>query len=236
VKRQTLTCNAAGYQLVRSARRSLAIHIRQDGEVIVRAPMRMPISEIEYFVESRRDWIAGHLSEIAARTPEPSWIDGRLWWHLGETYPIQPQLRRRRSAVVMDEDEGVMLVAPALLEDNERLQAALWQWQKAQALQLLPERVALLVARHGPSWQPSALNMRRMRSRWGSCSKNGKIILNTHLLHAPMACIDYVICHEMAHMREFNHSPRFYAWQAVLCPDWRERKAELTRLAREFTV
>lgn len=222
------------YALVRSARKTLVIQVRQDGAVIVRAPLRLPLHEIEYFVESRQAWIAGHLAEIAQRPALQTWAEGRRWWHLGDSYPVLAQAQRRRALVVLE--DGVMRVETTLMQDPKRLQAALWQWQKTQAASIFPERVQALVTHHGAQWQPSGLALRRMRSRWGSCSKTGLITLSTHLVHAPVNCIDYVICHEMAHMREFNHSPRFYAWQTLLCPQWQARKAELTTLAREFSV
>lgn len=220
------------YELVRSARRTLAIHIRQDGRVQVRAPRRVPLYEIESFVRSRQDWIRRHLDEIAARPRLPAWGEaGRVWWHLGEPLAVapgdKPSLPRRGRQPEIWLADGELKVSAGLWSSPEALPEALLRWQKARAAELLPARVAALVERFGEEWQPSSLRLRHMRSRWGSCSREHAITLNTQLASVPEACIDYVICHEFCHMREFNHGPRFHAWQDRLCPDWRERKAEM---------
>lgn len=224
--------SAVAYELVRSTRRTLAIHIRQNGQVEVRAPRRLPLCEIEAFVRSRHDWIQRHLDDIAARPKEPAWGEGRVWWHLGEPLPVQEgdvagQPRRRGRPLPVWCDEGVLRVSPALWQRPDELPAALLQWQKSEAISWLPARLEALVAGFGPDWAPADVRLRHMRSRWGSCSHQGRITLNTQLMSVPEACIDYVICHELSHLRELNHGPRFYAWQQQLCPDWRERRQEM---------
>ncbi len=220
------------YELVRSTRRTLAIHIRQDGRVEVRAPRRLPLHDIETFVRSRHDWIQRHLDEIAARPKPPVWGEGRVWWHLGEALPVLPgqaaarPSRRGRPAPVW-RDEGALRVSPELWARPDDLPAALLHWQKGQAADWLPARLDALAVGFGPEWVPAGLTLRLMRSRWGSCSHQGRITLNTQLMSVPENCIDYVICHELSHLRELNHSPRFYAWQEQLCPAWRERKQEM---------
>ena len=77
------------------------------------------------------------------------------------------------------------------------------------------------------------LRVRKMRSRWGSCSRSAVITLNLELIRMPLPCIDYVITHELCHLVEFNHGPRFYALQARFIPDWKERKRLLETLARQ---
>ncbi|MES3040299.1 MAG: YgjP-like metallopeptidase domain-containing protein [Pseudomonadota bacterium] len=197
---------SADYQLIRSARRTVAIHIRQDGLVLVRAPLRMPTTFIDDFVQSRRDWIAKHLGDIAsrkARTPEPE--ESAVWWHLGDALP-----RAGRS-------EAQWLV-----------------WQRAEAAAYLPARLLALAAALGPAWQPRQIKLRRMRSRWGSCSHQRDITLNTVLMHMPPAYIDYVLHHELCHLHEFNHSPAFYALQGRVCPDWALQKKALNAFAERL--
>jgi len=223
------------YELVRSARRTLAIHIRQDGHVQVRAPRRLPLYEIDAFVRSRHDWIQRHLDEIAARPARPGWGEGRVWWHLGEALAVlpgdpagQPARRGRRPPVWRAADGAAALhVSPALWQSGDDLQAALLQWQKAEAVAWLPGRLRALAEGFGPEWVPAEVRLRHMRSRWGSCSRDGRITLGIQLMSVPPDCIDYVICHELCHLREFNHGPRFHAWQDRLCPDWRERRREM---------
>ena len=103
-----------------------------------------------------------------------------------------------------------------------------------QVTTLRYDSVDALVARFGEDWRPSDLRLRHMRSRWGSCSRDGRMTLSTQLMHVPPACRDYVICHEMSHLREFNHGPRFYAWQEHLCPDWRARRDDMKQWAERL--
>ena len=140
---------SADYQLIRSARRSVAIHIRQDGLVLVRAPLRMPTTFIDDFVQSRRDWIAKHLGDIASRKASaPESEESAVWWHLGDALP-----RAGRS------------------------EAQWLAWQRAEAAAYLPARLLALAAALGPAWQPRQIKLRRMRSRWGSCSHQRDITL-----------------------------------------------------------
>lgn len=231
------------WELVRSKRRTLAIHIRQDGHVQVRAPLRLPRRDIEDFVASRADWIHRHLDEIAARGPRPQWHegwgDGRSWWHEGEALPVRclapgqrlPGVSLRTRVALHD---GGLWVSAALAGDSAAIADALLRWQSARAAEVLPASVDALVARFGEDWRPSDLRLRHMRSRWGSCSRDGRMTLSTQLMHVPPACRDYVICHEMSHLREFNHGPRFYAWQEHLCPDWRARRDDMKQWAERL--
>lgn len=169
--------NDAGWQLLRSARRSLVIHVHRDGRVIVRAPLRMPRAVIEQFVQQKQGWVAEKLAELAA----------------------QPRLQ----------------VEP------------LPELPRAQAVAILMARSDVLLAKFGSAWRPTAWRFRRMKARWGSCNSRGEITLNTQLACLPEPLIDYVICHELAHLREMNHGPAFYAVQQQLNPHWRTHHAEM---------
>ena len=237
------------YDLVRSARKTLAIQIRQDGLVQVRAPLRLPQRDIDAFVRERQDWIRRHLEAIASRRPEPAppaWGEGRGWWHLGQALsvreagpgeapgglaaserPPETGRGRARSLLWLDAEAQAMVVAPSLWRQPERLLKALQRWQGEQAAHELPRRLHSQCLRLGPDWQPAGLTLRSMRSRWGSCSRSGRITLNTQLLSVPEHCIDYVICHELCHLREFNHSPAFKQWQDRVYPGWKACQQEM---------
>lgn len=224
------------YTLLRSARRTLAIQIRQDGLVLVRAPQRLPLRDIERFVAERADWIRAHLDEIADRPPRPTLAEQLVqaghWWHLGERWHLQPG-RTGRSPVLMSRP-GLLLHAESLRDDPERLLLALRRWQQREAVPWLTRRLQTLSEPLGAGWQPAGLAFRHMRSRWGSCSRDRRITLNTALMHCPVECIDYVIRHELCHLHEFNHGPRFHDLQTQLDPDWPEHKTRLDAFAREW--
>lgn len=100
---------------------------------------------------------------------------------------------------------------------------------RREAERLLVSRTRELAARHGLA--PARIHVRRQRSRWGSCSRRGTISLNWRLLHTPDFARDYVILHELMHLRELNHSPRFWALVEGVCPRRREAEAWLRRHA-----
>lgn len=227
------------WQLKRSSRRTVAIHIRRDGHVEVRAPLRYPLNAIEAFVRSRQAWIDEQLQRVSELPALPQWGEGRQWWHQGQAWPvhIEPVATQRGRVQVCCSDHGFKIATTAAPDTWSKLiTKSLQDWQAAQAKQLLPIRVEALVAKHGEQWRPTALRFRCLRSRWGSCSADGRIMLNTQLMQLPEHLIDYVICHEMAHLREMNHSAAFYAVQARLNPEWQVQRAEMKQWATRLVT
>ena len=108
------------------------------------------------------------------------------------------------------------------------LEAAL----RDKARGIFAERLATHAPRLGVAVPP--LRLSSARTRWGSCSHHGGISLNWRLVFMPIAVIDYVVCHELAHLKEMNHSPRFWSVVEQLCPDWRRLRLELRQQARQI--
>jgi predicted metal-dependent hydrolase len=108
------------------------------------------------------------------------------------------------------------------------VQKLLEAWYRAEAKRIFSSRMAACFPRlaHLQVAYPT-LSVRRMKARWGSCSSTGNIILNLKLIHLPLECIDYVIVHELCHLKEHNHSKRYYRLLEQILPDWRERRAAL---------
>lgn len=112
-----------------------------------------------------------------------------------------------------------------MLPEGPRAAAALRRALQARALDWHCERVQALCARLGRP--PPPVRLTNARTRWGSCSSRSGIRLHWRLLHLPPALIDYVVAHEVAHLVEMNHSPRFWAVVETLCPDWRRARRQL---------
>ncbi len=239
------------WQLKRSSRRTVAIHIRRDGYVEVRAPLRYPLNAIEAFVRSRQAWIDEQLKRVIELPALPQWGEGRQWWHQGQTWPVHiEQVTNQRARVQVcfsttNANLGSTDAAEYGFTLSTPMEPAAWPqlitkslqaWQAAQAKQVLPARVEALVAQHGEQWRPTALRFRCLRSRWGSCSADGRIMLNTQLMQLPEHLVDYVICHEMAHLREMNHSAAFYAVQTRLNPEWQVQRAEMKQWATRLVT
>ncbi len=167
------------YELIRSDRKTLGLQVK-DGRVIVRAPRRVPQSEIDCFVREHAAWVENALSRQATKKdahPEPT--------------------AEQRAALI----------------------------QKAN--DLLPQRVAYWSARMG--LYPTQIKITSAKTRFGSCGSNGHICFSWRLMQYPPKAIDYVVVHELAHLKHMNHSPAFHALVAKYLPDHRQRRAMLKR-------
>jgi len=104
-------------------------------------------------------------------------------------------------------------------EQSEEIRAALENWYRQQAKEYIAERTAILAAQHG--FEYIGVKIRGQRTRWGSCSSKGNLNFNWKLMMVPAAAVDYVIIHELCHLRELNHSARFWALVRELCPNYK---------------
>ena len=216
-----------------SRRRTLAIYVYPDRRVELRAPVGCTDSELRRFIAAREDWVRRKLEEMAQRPLPPARLyqDGEPQPLLGRQYPL---------ALVCGRPFGVWLAAGRLtvrFGRPEEVPRRLSQWYREQALGVFANRLELCFPPMAClGIVKPALRSRPMRSRWGSCSRGGTITLNSELVKYPLEFIDYVLVHELCHLREFNHGPGFYALMDRFLPDWRDRKRELKRLACEMPV
>lgn len=203
------------YQIVRSARRSVGLKIDQQG-LTLQLPRRFALRDIDAVLQDKSNWILTKLAELQARPAAPSLAAATEIDWLGEAYPLQ--ISASRSAV----KAGVIYLAAA---DNAAIPTALSRLMQREARQFLAERLQHWAAQL--KLQPNAMQLSGARTRWGSCSATGGIRLNWRLMQAPVPIIDYVVIHELCHLVEMNHSPRFWALVASACPDWKQKRAWL---------
>lgn len=218
------------YHLSYSPRTTLAIHVHPDLRVTVQAPPDTALEVIAEKVRQRGDWIMRQqrtLEQYLPHLPPHRYISGETLRYLGRQYRLK---------VLEAEEERVKLVAGWLrvyTPDSaraEQVEALVQGWYRQQAQRVFPERLAALQPRFAQlALPPVHLKIRRMKTRWGSCSTSGTVTLNLKLMQVPKRCIDYVIVHELCHLLEHNHSPAFYHLLDRTMPDWRERREELNR-------
>lgn len=207
---------------VRSARaRSYRLTLRKDGVAVATIPVRGTESEARAFVVQHRDWL-DRARARHARRPRPAEI-----WVVGTTVLWRGELTEIRAAG--GDRPTVCLAAdvfrvPTLVGD---LRPVLEKQFTRRARIELPARAWELAAETGAAVKQ--VTVRNQRSRWGSCSPGGTISLNWRLIQAPEAVRDYIIYHELAHLWEMNHSDRFWARVAQVCPGWREAEHWLKR-------
>jgi predicted metal-dependent hydrolase len=216
------------FTLRRSRRRSLGMMIDRRG-LTVSIPLRVSLRETEVFLRERTDWILEKLAEWAQRAePQPVTInDGMLVPVLGEACRVHWLAGANRVYWVESMDSRALHLH---LRRQEDAHALLLRGLQNFALAYFCGRVdeyGFLLKRIAPEVVLPAVRLSNARTRWGSCSRLSGIRLNWRLIHLPRPQIDYVVAHEVAHLLEMNHSPRFWRVVGQLQPDYEIAKAAL---------
>ena len=221
--RLVLADRVVPYVLRRGRRRTIGLTIDHRG-LRVGAPPRTPIGEIEAMIRSHATWVLDKLDHWRTQAPPAAQpiVNGLHVPVLGAPTELQLLVGAPRTRW---EDGRLVLAVPAGWQPLPLLERAL----KARAREVFLPRVAEACARLGVA--VPAVGLSSARTRWGSCSRLSGIRLNWRLIHLPLPIIDYVIAHEVAHLREMNHSSRFWAEVEALCPDYREARRRLRELA-----
>lgn len=209
--------------------RSLTLRVGFDQKVMVRAPKYVRFEQIANFVKTRADWVLAKRAEVALlnRPSDESYENGSRVSFLGKEYQIE--VRAADSRLVKAYGKRLIVKVPAEATEK-RVAKLIADWYREQALAVFTERMQICYqkAKRIGIRPVKALQIRKMKSRWGSCRKNGNITLNLMLIKLPLPVIDYVIMHELCHLKEFNHSSAFYALLDRLMPGWQEQRDRLS--------
>lgn len=238
LRRIQLGSHAIDYVLRRSSRRSIGFMIDDDG-LRVTAPKRLNLSEIDSAIRAKQRWIVTKLEERGERRvlrqtrPPVQWVDGAELPYLGGAIVLRLQ-PAARSHCRFDETARELHVGVVDGLQEWQLRERVRLWLQAQARTLFAERMAAYAPRLGVSYR--SLNLSSAGTRWGSCTVGGSIRLNWRLIHFPLSLVDYVVAHELAHLREMNHSPQFWATVGSVYPDYDGAKAALRKLSQELPV
>lgn len=210
------------YVVVRSPRRTLALHLSRAGVVEVRAPLRASWSDIDAMLRRHVGWIETTLAEREAGPPACTFAEGSSIAFLGE--PLTLRIRAGLPRRAVRDGAALVVTLPPPLPNVDATRRLVYEWFAARGLEQFPERIAQcrrIAEDAGLALPPvRSLTVRAMGSRWGSCSATGHVTLNSMLLQAPPATVDYVVMHELCHLLEQNHSRRFYALLDRTLPDW----------------
>lgn len=217
--------------LRRSARRTFALQIDERG-VRVSVPQLAREADIERFVVGHRRWLLDKLAARRARQAVQVFelLDGARFPVLGEHCRLRLEAGGRGARWRAGADEVEELVLGAAHDPHAAMIRAL----RKRALPWFSERVAEYCFRSGRPVPPVRLSS--ARTRWGSCSAGSGIRLHWRLIHLPPGLIDYVVAHEVAHLTEMNHSPRFWAVVGSLYPDWKTARETLRKAALALPI
>ncbi|GLR97618.1 putative metal-dependent hydrolase [Bradyrhizobium liaoningense] len=212
----------------------IAIHVFPDASVRVDAPEGETASKVHAAVLKRARWIKRHVNDARALREDilpRDYVSGETFFYLGRRY----QLKVRSANGVAS---GVKFYRGAFHvtanKDKFAVSKQLRKWYRERAEEMFSRRFDELTSqlrwlKEVPSWRMVA-----MKKQWGSCSPAGAILLNPHLIKAPRKCIDYVILHELCHLKEHNHSSRFYRMLSQAMPDWKRVKSQLDNMAELY--
>ncbi len=220
------------YRVNSCDRKTLAIHVYPDGQLLVDAPLDASNEAIAEKVKKRASWIFKHQRQFAVYPPAlplRQYVSGETHRYLGRQY---------RLSVIQGKEDKVKLTQGRLVvettdpDSTEKVKRLLQDWYRLRAKAVFAERyehcvgvVAKLDINHQQGFQ-----LRFMSKRWGSCTHQAIIILNPELIAAPKDCIDYVITHELCHLKERNHSQAFYRLLALVMKDWELRRKRLNEM------
>jgi predicted metal-dependent hydrolase len=215
------------YALERRQRRTVGLKITPAG-LVIHAPKRISQSHLESLIVLKADWIRKKLNALKAQQlPEFSWQDGAQLLFLGQALTLAVRPDPRNKAV--EYQPGILELAMPEPNDSALIQRKVLQWYKKQALADFARRLEIFSAKLGVALPKLLLS--NAKSRWGSCNSRKEVRLNWRLLQAPPHIINYVVCHELAHLKEMNHSAKFWQVVASIFPDYKSAEKELKALS-----
>jgi predicted metal-dependent hydrolase len=218
------------YQLLYSARKTLAIDVHPDLSVVVTAPKDTDDTAVEQKMHKRASWIVQqqHFFEnYLPSIPPRRYVSGESHRYLGRQYRLRVYEGDEEAVKMSRGQINVFLTEPS---KKGRIKTLVTGWFRRRAKVVFQEvfdAMAAKAERHGIS--ADGFDIRRMKNRWGSCTKEGRILLNADLIIAPKMCIEYVITHELCHLKEHNHGSDFYNLLKNVMPDWEQRRERLNQ-------
>ena len=215
-------CEGFDAEVIRTRRKkTISIKITMD-KVSIIVPKNLPMSDIKELLIKKSAWIQKKLQLQSQIKPidVKKYASGEMFSFLGEEYPL---MVKQADTLFVELDNKQLLVTLPKGEDHpQKIKKILSIWYQREADRILRERVAhyaKLIA-----VQPTAIEIKTYKARWGSCTIHAKIQFNWKLIMAPYHIIDYVVVHELCHIIEHNHSPAFWHQVEKIMPDYKENK------------
>ncbi|MEW7867664.1 M48 family metallopeptidase [Aeromonas diversa] len=211
------------------------IKVHPDCRVIASAPEDADNEAVLSAVKKRGRWIYEQLRDFRKQlefTTARQYISGESHYYLGKQYLL-------KVIEAPEQVQSVKLLRGKLevsvrTKSADKVKALLADWYKARARETFAKRLDAMLEQALWVDERPPLRILTMQTQWGSCSPNGRITLNPHLVKAPRECIDYVILHELCHIAEHNHSDRFYRLMGQVMPGWEKTKARLDGMAHQL--
>lgn len=223
--------DSINFSLLRRERKSLEISVYPDMSVEVVAPFNAAYEKIFERVKRRSSWIKRQIrffEQFHPRQPDRCYLSGETHLYLGRQHKLKV-IQHIQKAVKLE--RGMLLVQTHYPERPDMTRQLLEEWYFERAKAKFNERLTICLANLPDSefFKPKSILVRQMVSRWGSMTPTGTLVLNRQLIKAPLPSIDYVIVHELCHIKHPDHSSDFYNFLERIMPDWEKRKLKLER-------
>lgn len=218
------------FKVIYSGRRTLGISILPDSSVIVRVPYLTSFKTISKVIEQKAGWIIKHRDSYKEK--EKSKINGS--YVTGETHLFRGNESvfkiEKSSKVYVRFYEGTIEIGLDKTDDARAIKWLLYHGYKNEALIVFPDILNKVLKKYeAQMFKPAGLVIRTMKRRWGSCSRKGIITLSTELIKLPDIYIEYVILHELCHLKHHNHGADYYKLLSKLFPEWKSIRKELRK-------
>lgn len=207
-------------------RQTLGIEVHPDQRVVIRAPVGCAEEVIAERVRKRAPWISRQIADFqrySPRTPQRQYVSGETHLYLGRQYRLKVGVGETASVRMT---RGQLMVTVPGAADPDRVRMLLHRWYLDHARQVFSQVIDQCLAKFKGNPSPRLI-VRAMQSRWGSLSQAGSMTLNANLVRAPRACIEYVVTHELCHLRHRDHDSNFFRLLGRVMPDWEQRKQQL---------
>lgn len=227
------------YQLIRSKRKTIAIYVKEDGSVEVRAPKWVSERELQRWILEKSDWIRKKKQEAADKNcvRQKYYTEGAVFQCLDKEYRLHI-VESSRNAVYVQEREGSRIIVKTRSFDEAYVRALLIKWSAEQLKRSVLEKVEWYLPRleefaEGAKAcvmrEITGITIKNVKTRWGSCSVKGHLNFSVKLSMAPAEIIDYVIVHELCHLLYMDHSPKFWGAVRAVLPDYEKRRRYLKK-------
>ena len=199
------------------------INIRS-GRVTLKIPPAVSLSQAERFLEEKSEWIFKNLDNEKISSGEPkAFKNGEKFRLAGDEYVITPEKSSRYFKPYFDGNKLVIAIREQI--DEEYVKAQTEKALTAKAAEIIGERMKILTAKTG--LVPKKVTIKKLSGSWGRCSSEGNISININIVFYDKECIDYVIIHELCHLKHMDHSKAFWSTVEKYCPDWKRIRNSL---------
>ncbi|MBA2861852.1 M48 family metallopeptidase [Methanococcus maripaludis] len=216
-------------KIIRKKIKNMYLVVNPDCSIVLKVPPHVSDEYIHSFIKKKENWIKKHLDNFESlntNSAEKRYVDGEIFKYLGENYVLKIHLSKKEGLEILD---GYFNLHISEIDDFEKKKKIIQKFYRKHAeIELFEifKNSYMVVTKNIPDFA-----VRKMKKRWGSCSfHKNKIILNERLIEKPKECIEYVVFHELAHLKYPNHSKEFYNYLTELMPDWKNRKIKLNEI------